>query len=188
MRILGIDPGSLATGFGVVERVENALVHVVHGTIRPPRGADLAQKLGIIHREIVRVIEEHRPDAAVIERVFVSANPNSAIVLGQARGAALAALGGAGLPVHELAAREIKKSVVGTGAATKVQVQSMVVELLKLGAKPQSDAADALAAAICQASVNRLVGLGVVGSKRRRGTGKRATSEAQYLTLARRSR
>ena len=110
MRILGIDPGSLATGFGIVERDEQNVVHVAHGTIRAPRGDDLAKKLGVIHREILRVIEEFRPDLAVIERVFVSANPRSAIVLGQARGAALAALGTAGLSVHELAAREIKKA------------------------------------------------------------------------------
>lgn len=183
MRILGIDPGSLATGFGVVERLEQRVVHVVHGTIRAPRGVDLSKKLGVIHREIARVLEEHRPDAAVIERVFVSANPHSALVLGQARGAALAAIGAAGIPVHELAAREIKKSIVGTGAATKAQVQSMVTELLNLRAKPQVDAADALAAAICQANANRLVGLGVVGAKRRRS--KRATSEAQFRTASR---
>lgn len=178
MRILGIDPGSLATGFGVVERIEQRVVHVVHGTIRAPRGDDLSKKLGVIHREIARIIEEHRPDAAVIERVFVSASPRSALVLGQARGAALAALGGAGLPVHELAAREIKKAVVGTGAASKVQVQAMVAELLRLDARPKTDAADALAAAICQANANRLAGLGVVGAKR--GRPRRATSEAQF--------
>lgn len=177
MRILGIDPGSLATGFGIVERDEQNVVHVAHGTIRAPRGDGLAKKLGVIHREIVRVIEEFRPDLAVIERVFVSANPRSAIVLGQARGAALAALGAAGLSVHELAAREIKKAVVGTGTASKVQVQTMVADLLKLDTKPQADAADALAAAICHANTNRLAGLGVVGTKRRRA--RRPTSEAQ---------
>lgn len=179
MRILGIDPGSLATGFGVVERNEQSVVHVAHGTIRAPRGVELAKKLGVIHREIMRVIEEFRPDVAVIERVFVSANPRSAIVLGQARGAALAALGAAGLSVRDLAAREIKKAVVGTGTASKVQVQTMVAELLKLETKPQVDAADALAAAICHANTNRLLGLGVVGAKRRRA--RRPTSEAQLV-------
>ena len=126
MRILGIDPGSLATGFGVVERQGDQLVHIAHGTIRPPRGAGMAQRLGLIASEVERVLEQHAPERAVIEKVFVAASAKSALVLGQARGAALAALGRASIPVEELAAREIKKAVAGTGSASKQQVQAMV--------------------------------------------------------------
>jgi crossover junction endodeoxyribonuclease RuvC len=168
MRILGIDPGSVATGFGVVERSEEGLRHVAHGTIRPPRGTPLHQRLGVVYRELERVIDQHRPDRAVIEQVFVASSPKSALVLGQARGAALAALGAAGIPVAELAAREVKKAVVGTGSATKVQVQAMVRELLGLEARPASDAADALAGAICSANSGRLAELGVTPRKRGR--------------------
>jgi len=178
MRILGIDPGSVATGYGIVERVsdgERRLIHVAHGTIRPPRGAPIHQRLAVLHREIARVIADHSPDQAVVEQVFVAASARSALVLGQARGAALAALGQAGLPVAELAAREIKKAIVGTGGASKVQVQAMVTELLGLETRPASDAADALAGAICHGNANRLAALGV--KPRGRSRGGRARSQ-----------
>ena len=106
MRILGIDPGSTATGFGVVERSGGRLVHVAHGTLRPPRGAPLAPRLAHLHGAIREVVAEYRPDVAVVEQVFVAASPRSALVLGQARGAVLAAVGAAGLAVigvHALA-------------------------------------------------------------------------------------
>lgn len=183
MRILGIDPGSVATGYGVVERDAGAgapLVHVAHGTIRPPRGAPLHERMAHLHREIAAVVEAHAPDRAVVEQVFVSASARSALVLGQARGAALAALGQAGLPVGELGAREIKKAVVGTGSASKAQVQAMVAELLRLEARPPSDAADALAGAICSANGNRLAELGVVAG---RGQGGRRRSARGRFTL-----
>jgi crossover junction endodeoxyribonuclease RuvC len=177
MRILGIDPGSIAMGFGVVERVEGRVAHVAHGTVRPPRDASPAQRLAVIYDEIRQVTEQYQPDVAAIERVFVSASARSALVLGQARGAAMAALGAAGLVVHELAAREIKKAVVGTGSATKVQVQTMVKELLALESRPAVDAADALACALCQANANRLAGLGVLPSARR---GRRRRSSGRF--------
>ena len=169
MRIVGIDPGSNATGYGVVAREGGGVRHVAHGTLRPPRGATLSLRLSQIQRGLHEAIEAHRPDLAVVERVFVSHNPRAALVLGQARGAALAALGAHGLPVQEVAPREIKLAVTGSGAAGKRQVQEMVSRLLGLQSTPASDAADALAAAICQAHQGGLTGL----DARRRGRGAR---------------
>jgi len=166
MRILGIDPGSSATGYGVVEFAGGNLHHVAHGVLRARRGESLANRLSAIHAGLLAVVEEHGADLAVVERVFVAANPRSALVLGQARGAALAALAASGLEVAELSAREVKKAVAGTGSAGKAQVQDMVVRLLDLADRPPTDAADALAVAICQAHAGRLAGLGV--SRRRR--------------------
>jgi crossover junction endodeoxyribonuclease RuvC len=143
MRILGIDPGSNATGFGVVERRGGRLVHVAHGTVRPPRGAPLAARLE-------------------------AASPRAALVLGQARGAVLSAIGAAGLAVSEYTASQVKQSVTGNGRAGKPQVQTMVRRLLGLDRAPASDAADALAVAIRHAHSGRLESAGVVGSKRRR--------------------
>ncbi|MGH0034256.1 MAG: crossover junction endodeoxyribonuclease RuvC [Myxococcota bacterium] len=183
-RVLGIDPGSRATGYGVVERPAtgagapgdrsgaSSLRHVAHGTLRPPEGLGLAERLAFLHAGIAEVIERHAPAQVVVEQVFVSASARSALVLGQARGAVLAAAAGAGLDVHELSAREIKKSVVGTGGAAKSQVQAMVSRLLGLDRKPAQDAADALAAAICRAHASASVadGLGLRGGRgRRRG-------------------
>jgi crossover junction endodeoxyribonuclease RuvC len=168
MRILGIDPGSVATGYGVIERVEGELRHVAHGTLRPPRGATLAARLSVLHDAIAAVVRDHDPDRAVVEQVFVAANPRTALVLGQARGAALVALGSAGLIVSELSAREVKQAVVGSGAATKFQVKSMVRRLLSLEVDPASDAADALAVAICSAHEGALAGLPRRSRRRRR--------------------
>jgi crossover junction endodeoxyribonuclease RuvC len=168
MRILGIDPGSNATGFGVVEDAEARVRHVAHGVLRPPRGAPLSERLSLIHAGILQIIEEHAPELAAVERVFVASNASSVLVLGQARGAALAALGSAGIPVSELAAREIKQAVAGFGGAAKADVQTMVARILQLEEKPPSDAADALAAAVCQAHAGKLSRLGWVGGSRRR--------------------
>ena len=169
MRILGIDPGSNATGYGVVERVGARIVHVAHGTIRPRAKQPLEKRLATIQRELRAAIEAHHPDRAVVERVFVSVNASSALVLGQARGAILATLGSYDLPVDELAARQIKKAVTGVGGAEKVQVQAMVARLLELPRPPDPDAADALAAAISRAQMGRLAELDVpVRSRPRR--------------------
>ena len=149
MRILGIDPGLLATGFGVVERTGDQIFHIAHGTIRPARGLELAQRLGVIASEIERVIEQHAPERAVIEKVFVSASAKSALVLGQARGSALLALAESELEISEYSALEIKRAITGTGRANKEQVQHMVRVLLGMDRKPPQDAADALACAIC---------------------------------------
>ena len=168
MRILGIDPGSNATGYGVVERVGAQIVHVAHGTIRPGATHSLAKRLAMIQRELCATIEAHRPDRAVVESVFVSRNASSALVLGQARGAILATLGGYDLSVEELAARQIKKAVTGAGGAEKAQVQAMVARLLELSRLPAQDAADALAAAICLAQMGRLAEFDLPARSRRR--------------------
>jgi crossover junction endodeoxyribonuclease RuvC len=168
MRVLGIDPGSNATGFGVVECGAGRVRHVGHGVLRPPRGASLPQRLAYLHAGTVGIVEEHAPEVAAVERVFVAGNPRSVLVLGQARGVVLAALGGAGVPVSELAAREIKKAVAGAGGAAKAEVQAMVARILELERRPPSDAADALAAAICQAHAGKLLSLGWAGGSRRR--------------------
>lgn len=161
MRILGIDPGSSATGYGVVEHAAGRLSHVAHGVIRSRRDTPLAQRLAQIHSRLQDEVLEHSPDIAVVEKVFVASNARSALVLGQARGAALAALAAHGLEVKEVAARQVKKAVVGTGAAGKVQVQAMVSRWLELTSVPPSDAADALAMAICYAHGGRLADMGV---------------------------
>jgi crossover junction endodeoxyribonuclease RuvC len=168
MRILGIDPGSTATGYGIVERRDGRICHVAHGTLRPTRSDPLPARLATLHRTIGEVIALHRPDFVAVERIFVSASPRSALVLGEARGVVLAAAAAAGLTVCEYAAREIKQAVVGTGVAEKRQVQLMVRRLLDLDRVPASDAADALAAAICRAHIGVLDGLGRRGSRRRR--------------------
>jgi crossover junction endodeoxyribonuclease RuvC len=170
MRILGIDPGSVATGYGVVERRGGRAVHVAHGTLRPPRGAELPVRLAFLHAAIGDVLVTHRPEAFVIERVFAGRSAQSALVLGQARGAVLAALAATGMPIRELTPQHVKLAVTGNGAAEKAQVQAMVQRLLALDVTPPRDAADALAAAICLAQEGRLAALpGVRGRASLRG-------------------
>lgn len=171
MRILGIDPSSVATGFGVIDRVDGRLHHVAHGVLRPPRAAALPERLAFLQRGLTEVIQSHRPDLGVVERVFVARSPHAALVLGQARGIALAALALAGLPVHELAPRQIKQAVVGQGGAEKRQVQTMVRRLLGLSRTPATDAADALAAAIGQAHAGDGA-LAQISLRRGRGRGR----------------
>ena len=168
MRILGIDPGSNVTGYGVVERGPGGIVHVAHGTIRTTARRPLEERLATILGEVGVAVAEYAPDRAVVERVFLSQNVRSALVLGQARGAVLAALGSAGIPVDELTPREVKKAVTGAGGAEKFQVQDMVKRLLGLPEVPPEDAADALAAAICRAQIGRFAGLDRSSPSRRR--------------------
>ena len=146
---------------------------------RPPSGTPLPERLWRIHAGVIRIVEEHAPELAAVERVFMAANPRSALVLGQARGAVLAALGGMGVPVSELAARQIKQAVAGSGGAEKAQVQAMVARILELEKKPALDAADGLAAAICQAHAGKLLSLGRVGGSRRRRGARSATAAAR---------
>ncbi len=167
MRILGIDPGSNATGYGIVERQPGGIVHVAHGTIRTPSGQSLELRLASLHCELNAAVREYAPERAVVERVFVALNVHSALVLGQARGAILAAIGAAGVPVDELSPGEIKKAVTGSGAAAKVQVQDMVMRLLSLSEPPPQDAADALAAALCRAQMGPLADLDILARSRR---------------------
>ncbi len=148
-RILGIDPGSVITGWGIVEAVGNSLVHLAHGTVATAGAKGQGARLNCIYRGIEAAIDSHLPDSVCIERVFFARNPQSALKLGQARGVALLAAARKDLPVHEYAAVEIKAAVVGYGHATKQQVQMMIASLLHLPGRLPADAADALAAAIC---------------------------------------
>jgi crossover junction endodeoxyribonuclease RuvC len=153
MRILGIDPGLQRTGFGVIEAQGSRLAYVASGTIDTadaPRG-DLPLRLKIIFDGINEVVQTYRPDCTSVEIVFVNVNPQSTLLLGQARGAALAALVSGGLPVAEYTALQMKKAIVGHGLANKAQVQEMVKRLLKLPVLPGKDAADALGLAISHA-------------------------------------
>lgn len=147
-RILGIDPGSRLTGFGVVDFVRSEPVYVASGTVRSLDG-DFPARLRQIFESVAAIVDEFRPDIVALESVFVHRNAASALKLGQARSAALCATFSRALEVHEYAPREIKLAVVGTGSASKEQVQHMIVSLLRLSAMPAPDAADALAAALC---------------------------------------
>lgn len=151
MRILGIDPGSRITGFGVVQVARaGTLAYIASGCIRVPAG-DLAARLKSIHDGIAEIVAAYNPTACAIEKVFLARNPDSALKLGQARGVALVAAIDRGLPIAEYTALQIKRAVVGRGHADKTQVQHMVRTLLKLDGTPAADAADALACAICHA-------------------------------------
>ena len=150
MKILGIDPGLRTTGFGIIDQQGSKLTYVVSGTIKTP-DADLPQRLKTILSGVAEIIEQYAPDCAAIEKVFVNVNPQSTLLLGQARGAAICALVGADLAVAEYTALQVKQAVVGHGKAHKQQVQDMVQRLLLLSGMPSTDAADALGVAICHA-------------------------------------
>jgi crossover junction endodeoxyribonuclease RuvC len=164
MRILGIDPGSQRTGVGVIDvDAAGKVTHVFHGPLNLLKAADddgaidlrenFPLRLKVLLRGLNEAIDAHRPDEVAIEKVFMARNADSALKLGQARGAALCAVVQRDLPVHEYAAKEIKLAVVGTGAADKTQIQHMVGLMLNLKGKLQADAADALAVAITHAHV-----------------------------------
>jgi crossover junction endodeoxyribonuclease RuvC len=148
MIILGIDPGSRVTGYGVIRRHQTKFIYVSSGCIRL-KGDELAPRLDQIFTGVKEIIAEFKPDTFAIEQVFMARNPDSALKLGQARGSAIVAATQAELTVAEYSARQIKQAVVGKGSAEKAQVQHMVKHLLKLSGTPQSDAADALAVALC---------------------------------------
>lgn len=150
--ILGIDPGSRKTGFGIINVVGSQHHYVTSGVIRLPVDEVLSQRIKVLVESVSEIIHTHCPQQVAIEQVFMAKNPGAALKLGQARGAAIAACVALELDVAEYSARQIKQAVVGTGAAKKDQVQHMVKALLKLPSIPQEDAADALATAICHAN------------------------------------
>ncbi|MCX7891264.1 MAG: crossover junction endodeoxyribonuclease RuvC [Burkholderiales bacterium] len=150
-RILGIDPGLRVTGFGVIDRAGAVLAYVTSGCIRTRETAGTPERLRTILDGLAEIIRAHAPTQVVVEEVFVNVNPQSTLLLGQARGTAICASVLAGLPVAEYTAMQVKQSVVGNGHADKAQVQEMVRRLLRLPAAPSPDAADALACAICHA-------------------------------------
>ena len=148
--ILGIDPGSQITGVGVIKACGSDLSHIYSESIKLPKG-DLSQRLRKIYAQLQTVIAQTRPNVVVVEKVFLAKNPQSALVLGHARGAALLAAVNNEIALAEYSATEIKKTVVGRGRADKAQVQHMMRVLLKLRVAPEVDASDALAAAVCHA-------------------------------------
>ena len=147
-RIIGIDPGSRVTGYGIIDQQGQHVDYVASGCIRV-EGEAIAERLGVIFAGVSRIIDEYSPEEMAVERVFMNKNADSALKLGQARGAAICAGVTRALPVSEFAAREIKQAVVGKGGAGKEQVQHMICVLLSLNKRPPNDAADALAVAIC---------------------------------------
>jgi len=162
IRILGIDPGLRITGFGILDKTGQQLSYVDSGCIKTPDG-ELPERLKVILNSLGEVIAQHKPDQVAVEKVFVNVNPQSTLLLGQARGAAICAAVLANLPVAEYTALQVKQAVVGSGHAKKEQVQEMVKRLLKLSGIPGQDAADALACAICHAHGG--LGLGALATK-----------------------
>ena len=163
MRVLGIDPGTAATGYGVVERAGRGYRLLECGVVRTAAGDALAVRLVTIHEGVLEVIDRHRPDCLVIEGVFYRKNARSAVVLAHARSAAMLAGALRGLPVREYPPAEIKSAIVGSGRATKDQVGYMVQKLLRLAQVPSpADAADGCAAALC----HLLTGTGSVAARR----------------------
>jgi crossover junction endodeoxyribonuclease RuvC len=155
-RILGIDPGLRLTGFGVIEKVGEKITYIASGTIKTASGKtedreELPARLKIILDGLFEVIDTYQPNQVAVEKVFVNVNPQSTLLLGQARGAAISAAVIRNLVVAEYTALQVKQSVVGNGHAQKEQVQEMVKRLLNLPAAPKADSADALACAICHA-------------------------------------
>jgi crossover junction endodeoxyribonuclease RuvC len=157
MRVLGIDPGSRITGYGIVEQQGNRLVHVDNGAIFTDKATDFAGRLKLIFEGLSAIIAEYRPEQVAVENIFFSTNVQSALKLGQARGAAIVAAVHAGLPVAEYTALQVKKAVVGQGRAEKGQVQKMLKALLGLPEIAQADASDALAVAVCHINSHELL-------------------------------
>ena len=150
MRVLGVDPGTATTGYGVVEEAEGDLRALVHGIVSTKSGRPLPQRLQVIYRELSQVAREWQPDEAAVEELYFSANVRTAMSVGQARGVALLALADAGLTVAEYSPLAVKQALTGYGGADKRQMQEMVRVLLGLSEVPRpDDAADALAVAVC---------------------------------------
>ena len=166
IRVIGIDPGSRITGYGVVDTDGFRHKYVTSGFIQI-KADILGEKLGIIFGEVSKIVTTWKPESMAIEQVFVKRNVDSALKLGQARGAAICAAVQAELPIGEYTPRAIKKAVVGSGAADKQQVQQMIQRLLGLDELPQSDEADALAIAICHAHHIKIRSSGVASGARR---------------------
>ena len=167
--ILGIDPGSRITGFGVVRDSGRGCEYIASGCIRTGSGP-LPERLQAVYRGVTEIIRSHGPVTMGIEQVFMARNADSALKLGQARGAAIVAAVEEGLSVAEYTATQVKQAIVGTGAADKQQVQLMVMHLLKLLQKPQIDASDALAIALCHAHHRQsLIPHGLSAARRRGG-------------------
>ena len=158
MNILGIDPGSVITGFGIIQQIGGKQIYVASGCIKVGK-KPWAERLKQIYADLTAITQQYLPEHAAIEQVFVSKNVSSALKLGHARGVAMLALANFGVDIAEYSPRKIKQAVVGHGGAEKIQVQHMVKTLLGLSAAPAADAADALAIAICHGNFLRSVRL-----------------------------
>ena len=170
IRILGIDPGLRATGFGILDKAGSKLTYVTSGCIKTASGGELPLRLKTILDGLAEVIGSNAPLQVAVEKVFVNVNPQSTLLLGQARGAAICAAVMHNLPVSEYTALQVKQAVVGNGHAKKEQVQEMVKRLLRLAGDPSPDAADALACAICHAHGGQGLGrLATAGYRMKRG-------------------
>jgi crossover junction endodeoxyribonuclease RuvC len=157
MLVLGIDPGTAITGYGLVSKEGDALTLVDYGTITTPQQTPLPQRLQTIYRELGEIVSQHHPSVVAVEKLFFSKNVRTALSVGQARGVVLLAVADAGVPLHEYTPLQVKQSVVGYGRATKEQIQQLVKMLLGLDFIPQpDDAADAIAVAICHIHSARL--------------------------------
>ncbi len=153
--VLGVDPGSRKTGYGLISLVAGRMEYIASGVVRIPEGLSLPERLKVIFDSMSEIIDLHMPQEFAIEQVFMAKSAGSALKLGQARGAAIVAAVTRQIPVFEYEARKVKQSVVGTGAADKLQVQHMVKTLLKLAKSPGEDASDALAVALCHANTQQ---------------------------------
>jgi crossover junction endodeoxyribonuclease RuvC len=157
MRILGIDPGLRITGYGIVDVINNQHTYIASGIIRTQTETPLPERLHTLFKGLTELASLYKPQLSVVEKVFVNVNPQTTLLLGQARGAVFTALTHSGLAVTEYTALQIKQAIVGHGKASKEQVQEMVKRLLQLPARPSADAADALAAALTHAQSSRLL-------------------------------
>lgn len=167
---MGIDPGLRVTGYGVIFQKNQSVTYIASGIIKTSNDeGNLASRIKIILNGLRQVIEQFEPEVVAIEKVFVNTNPQSTLLLGQARGAAIAAAVSMDLEVFEYTALQIKKSVVGKGHATKNQVQSMIQRLLNLPSTPSSDSADALACGICHANISGSLSNFGVGNRMKGG-------------------
>lgn len=183
-RILGIDPGLRMTGFGVIEMQGQKLRYIASGCIKSDGNQRLPERLHTLYAGITEIIATYKPDIAAVEQVFSNVNPQSTLLLGQARGAAITALVAQRLPVSEYTALQVKQAVVGHGKAAKQQVAHMVMRLLTLPGEPGSDAADALACAICHAHGSQGLGQLAAPGRRQRGGRLLALADSELLNRA----
>ena len=183
-RILGIDPGLRMTGFGVIDVQGPKLRYVASGCVKSDSSQHLPARLHALFSGITEIIETYRPDIAAVEQVFSNVNPQSTLLLGQARGAAITALVARHLAVSEYTALQVKQSVVGHGKAAKQQVAHMVMRLLTLPGEPGSDAADALACAICHAHASQGLGQLAAPGRRQRGGRLLALADSELFNRA----
>lgn len=157
MRILGIDPGTVVTGYGLVDSQRGKLFHIENGGIFPSKGLPLHERIGQIHDRVESLLQKFQPDHVAMEDIFISKNAASALKLGHARGAVMVAARRAKIPFHEYTANQVKLAITGYGHASKEQIQKMVQMLLKLPEIAFSDASDALAVAICHINSHKLL-------------------------------